>query len=259
MTSLGEQALVGGLRHLQKMQEAISHNLANAASPGFKRRTVTAEAIGTRFVDALDAQAPQSRPELRYTERIDWSAGTFAPTADHHHVAVEGDAFLAVRDEAGRTMLTRSGTLAVDARGTLRLSSGEAVLSDSGATIQLDGRQAGKFAIDPDGTVRGANLRAGDLADQTPVGRIGLFHHAAGNEQLRDLGRGLFQPELESAIRPAAPEDARLRQGYLEQSNVDALTEMVRMIGVQRGFQAQTKALTTVHSMRGEFATAFDR
>ena len=83
MTSLGEQSLVGGLRHLQKMQEAISHNLANAASPGFKRRTVTAEAIGTRFVDALDAAAPASRPELRYAESIDWSAGTFAPTEDH--------------------------------------------------------------------------------------------------------------------------------------------------------------------------------
>ncbi|MBK8979970.1 MAG: flagellar hook basal-body protein [Planctomycetes bacterium] len=247
MANVGELALVRGLLHLQKAQEAIAHNLANATSPGYKRRQVVAEAATVPF----DAFLQASPEPVHYRQHVDFTPGALQPTGDARQIAIDGPGFLAVRDDAGRTWLTRSGELVVDAQGVLRTAHGEALLSAAGERIALPATSS-ELAISPDGTIR---IR--EAGSEVAVDRVGLFR-VDDAASLEPAGRGQFAlPEDVAPLDDAGR--SSLRQGYLEQSNVEALTEMVRMIGVQRSFQAQTRALTSLDRMQGEFATQFDR
>ena len=78
-------------------------------------------------------------------------------------------------------------------------------------------------------------------------------------QRLSPLSAGRFEAPADLVVEPATTADAAIRQGYVEQSNVDAMLELVRMIGVQRGHEAQSRALGTLHRLHTSFATQFDR
>lgn len=248
MAGPAESALIHGLGHLQRAQEAIAHNLANATSNGYKRRTVVAEAASD-FGTALDRALPDLR--TRTTLDVDPSSGVLEPTGDRHHLAIDGDAWFAVRSAGGADLLTRRGEFVVDAAGTLRTTGGDAVLDAGGRTISLAG--AREWTVAPDGTVRGRIA-----GEDAVLGRVGTFR-VADAAALEPRGNGRFAAPPGAAVLPATPADAAVRQGYVERSNVDAMLELVRMIGVQRGHEAQSRALGTLHRMHAAFATAFDR
>lgn len=213
-------------------QDAIANNLANASTVGFKRDLA---ALTQRLPESLE---DPTRPELahdlldklgggtlvRPTE-TDFRAGPIQTTGNDLDLALDGDGFFTVQvDRDGQTLtrLTRDGRLTLGEDGTMMTSAGGyRLLNTNGQPIRLD--PTASIHIDEQGAIRqnGAVKDTLGVIDPRPTDRI---HHD---------GFGLYRaPEAMIDAAPAA--DARIVQGAVEQSNVDAVGEMVDMIATNR-------------------------
>lgn len=219
-----------GAKHTLGQQAAVSHNLANATTTGFRTEMhrlraveVQTEALNTRsfVVDASVA--------------TDFATGPLQYTARSYDVAVEGKGWLTVQAPDGSEAYTRDGSLMLSPNGVLQTRSGLPVLGEGGPiTIPPD------HAIDigKDGTISawqpGQNI-------VNVVDRFKLVNPPEA--QLVRGGDGLFrtvdgQPQpLDEAVTVAG--------GYLEGSNVNVVEQMVTMISLARQFEMQTRMLQT--------------
>jgi flagellar basal-body rod protein FlgF len=220
MTVNGLIRAAHALHYLERRQEVAAHNLANASTTGFKAERVFGRAIG----DALPAADTAT----------DFRAGTLVPTGNPLDLALEGDAFLVVETPNGER-LSRGGSFRLDEQGRLADQSGNLLLGRDGAirpgpgTLDIDGR----------GVVRAEGIEVGVLRmERAPIGEA--LQHDAGT---------LFLPGAER--QPLADGTAPLRQGTLEDSNVDSIGAMVDMISIQRAYAAVQKAVVTLDGIRG--------
>ena len=246
MTDYSELALVRAMNYLADKQAAIANNLANVDSTGYKRRVSQAMPGATQFSDMLQDELQT----ISYAEATDWTTGSLTPTANKLHVALEGPGFLMVENTAGRQFYTRDGNMHLDVQGKLVNGHGDRFLDIDGRPISLangDRLPSDSVQIAVDGSVS---------AEGEQLGQIGVFS-VADTARLRPAGAGRFiDGSGQRAVRDSA---ARLRQGNLERSNVNALTEMVNMIEVQRTFQGSGRALTIVGRMKTGFINAMNR
>jgi len=228
---VGLHSAATGLMAQQERLDAIANDIANVSTPGYKRLRVG-------FRDLVYQQAGMgagpgvvtgSGAAAQVIGRS-FQAGAQLETGRPLDVAIEGDGFIRVRRADGTIALTRDGSLQVTPDGRLRTSTGE--LLDPPVRLPAGASEA-DISIGADGTVRVGNQVAG---------RITLVRVTAP-ERLAAAGDNLFLPTAASG-QPVAAGDARLRQGFLEQSNVDLSEAMVGMIEAQRGFQLASRAIT---------------
>lgn len=201
---------------LMAEMQSIAHNIANASTTGYRREG----AVFAEHVTALEGAPSVSQAHLhgRVTDR---SQGALTTTGAPFDLAIEGEGFFQVGTPDG-IRLTRAGAFTPDDAGILRTPAGHAVLDDGGAPILVP-PDAGPIAVAPDGTLS---------TPLGPMGRIGLVRPGGAADVTREAGT-LFRAE------GAVPtEEARIVQGALEQSNVEPITEIARMIAVQRAYEA---------------------
>ncbi|PRY93212.1 flagellar basal-body rod protein FlgF [Hasllibacter halocynthiae] len=201
---------------LMAEMQGIAHNIANASTTGYRREG----AVFAEHVTALEGAPSVSQAHLhgRVTDR---TQGALTGTGAPFDLAIEGEGFFQVETPGG-PRLTRAGAFTPDEAGVLRTAMGHAVLDEGGAPILLPA-DAGPVAVAPDGTIS---------TPLGPLGRIGLVRPEDPAAATREVGT-LFRAE--GAV-PA--EGARVVQGALEQSNVEPVTEIARMIAVQRAYEA---------------------
>ncbi len=208
--------------------ESISHNLANASTPGFKRELLhnwqlappeeplTGEREGPLYVDV------RSR---------DFAQGPIHETGNETDLALQGPGFFKVQTPWG-FRYTRNGAFRLNADYQLVTSEGHLVIGKNGP-LTLDARDK-KFGIDDEG---GVHLDR-NLADQILV--VDFPHR----QDLRPVGGNFLVPG------PAAGEemearDVRVLQGSIEESNVDLVSESVALIDTQRRYESYLKVLET--------------
>lgn len=248
MTSYAEIALVRGLSFLSDSQAAIANNLANVSTNGFKRRQPIAEPTTARFHSLLQAELPA----VRYTETPNWRVGTLVPTGESTHVALDSQDFFRVRAADGATYFTRTGTLQIDAQGYLANSRGERYLDASGneLPVRASNPDLVAFTIGPNGSIvdspTGAQLGL----------NLGVFR-VEQRDALQAVAGGRFIDTSGQNVT-AVPTNA-VRQGSLEASNVDSVSEMVQMLVVQRAFQATSTMLRSVGQLQSSFVSAMAR
>jgi flagellar basal-body rod protein FlgG len=209
-----------------KKQEMIAHNVANAGTTGFKKNVM--------FIRELARAEQRHAPKKSDWEQtmlsrvnVDYAPGVFDKTDNPLDLAIEGDGFFTLQTADGSLVLSRSGSFIVDSEGFLALAGGFQVLGEGGP-IQVG---TGKMAVSQAGEVE---------IDGLPAGRI-VPQAIADLDRLQRLGGSVFRvPEGEELI-PAI--QASVRQGYLETSNVDVVSEMVDMIVAYRTYEANAKAL----------------
>lgn len=248
MTTYAETALISGLNYLAQAQQAISHNLANVSSSGFKRRLPIADAATSRFHGMLREQLPT----VRYQEAPDWSVGNLLPTRDPNNIAIDSQDFFRVRGGDGRVFFTRSGELQVDAQGNLTDKSGYRYLDPTGSELQVraEGDQVAGVTITPAGELL-------DAGSGQPLNRtLGVFR-VANRDALTSVGHGRFVDDNKQDV-VAVPTTA-IRQGNLEASNVETVSEMVNMLVVQRSFQATSTILRSVGQLQSSFINSISR
>lgn len=208
---------------LQRSLDVTANNLANSSSAGYRAARVHFDDLITPRPGATpEAAASYAHAAFTYS---DTKAGALVQTANPLDVAIQGEGYFAYETEAGTLALGRDGRLVLDAEGVLRTTSGRPILDMGGGQIALD-PEAGIPSIAADGTIS-------DLEGNN-IGQIGLF--SADIEQWQRIGDTMFQPRDGAAVELIPQEAPTLRQGFSEQSNVNPIAEMVRLIEVQRQF-----------------------
>ena len=234
--------------------DTVANNLANVNTTGFKR-------VRTEFQDLMyqTLRAPGTASSLssEYPVGLQLGLGTkavandrlfqqgdFKQTGNPLDMVVEGTGFFVVLRPNGEQAFTRSGAFHLDREGSLVTADGLAL--DPQITVPQD---ALSVSIAPDGTV--SVVQAGQAqAQQIGALELAQFANPAG---LEALGRNLFVPTTASgdAIRGTPGEDGlgTLNQGYLEQSNVSVVEEMVNLILAQRAYEANSQVIKTADNM----------
>jgi flagellar basal-body rod protein FlgG len=243
-----------GMEAQQLNIDTIAHNLANINTNGYKLRKAQFQDLlyqDIRQAGAANTATTDLPVGLQVglgTRPADvvsiFSQGVFAATNNQKDVVIQGQGFFQIKQPDGQTAYTRNGSFHTNRDGYLVTSEGD--LLDPGIAIPPD--QVG-IMIGSDGTV--SVQRAGQT-ESVPVGKIqlALFQNPAG---LRNLGKSLFMPTQASgeAISGTAGENGlgTLLQGYVEQSNVSVVEEMVSMIVSQRAYEANSKVIRTADEM----------
>jgi len=211
-------------------QEAVSTNLANSSTNGYKKTDVFLR----KLIDAssaLDrAMGVERRNGPEYI-RTDYTQGTFDATGLPLDLALNGPGFFKVRDAAGTVYYTRGGRFMLTPEGGVVSSSGMSLLDAQGKPITITGRAV---AIMGDGTIEvdGENTVTLGTADFDPNGYLGL----------ENVGMGLFRKP--AAVTEAPRNDGtQVLQGYLEDSNADTVRLMVDMIEISRTFEMGQKSI----------------
>jgi flagellar basal-body rod protein FlgG len=248
-----------GMEGQQIKLDAISNNLANVATTGFKRGGVVFEDLmyqNLRQAGAASTDQTQLPTGLQVglgaraaASTRNFSQGTLQQTTGQFDVAIKGQGFLQIQLPDGTTGYTRDGSLQVDANGQLVTNSGFTV--QPGITIPAN---AEGITIAQDGTIT-AKL-AGQAAPQT-VGQLQLagFINPAG---LESRGQNLYAETAASGTPAAGAPGSNglgtLQQGFIEGSNVNVVEELVSMIATQRAYELNSKAIQTSDQMLQKLA-----
>lgn len=199
-----------------------AHNAANALTPGFKRQYEAVSVAGVHGGGATPAM------QTLYDMRPAALMSTGAPL----DLAIEGEGYFEVQRD-GRSMLTRVGRFAADAEGRLVNEAGWA-LQGTGGDLMVTGPAP---RIDASGTV---------FENERVVAQVRVMVLPEGVAP-RAAGGALWEADT---ARPASSGEAgRVRQGYLERSNVNAAAEMVRVLETVRHFESGQRALLALDDM----------
>ena len=210
-------------------QQALSNNLANLSTPGFRAEMSTHRAVplegsgASTRVFALDATAGHlDRP------------GPITMTGRNLDVAARDNAYFAIQALDGTEAYTRAGALEVTQAGELVNPQGLPMLDAGGAPIAIP--EGARVQIAADGSI---TAKVGN-EPTTVVGRLKMVTPTP-EERLRRAEDGYFRP-VNGEPLPADP-NARLQDSALEGSNVNPIEAMVGMIQVARHFEQQMKLL----------------
>lgn len=213
---------------LMKELNTIANNMANADTIGFKREG----AVFSEYVAAAGATGEVNSPRHSLSmgrlaaHASNFESGSMRSTGGTFDVAVEGEGFFLV-DIEGQTQLTRAGHFLTDATGRLINTDGYAVLNEAEGEIQIP-IAAGTISIATDGSIS---------ADGVEIGRLGVVT-AERNDLVRQGNNNWIAT---TGFEPS--ETPRVIQGFLEDSNVEPVSEISRMIEVQRFYDAGQKIL----------------
>lgn len=218
-----------------RAQAAVSHNLANVSTTGFKALLHATEAFPVK-----GAEIASRTYTMGDIGGFDASGGSLQTTGNPLDFALNGaDLWMSVADRGGQPAYTRATDLKLDATGRLMNGRGEPVLDDAGQPIALPPFQS--LSIGGDGTV--AIVALGDATGTAQnVARIGVVRAEAA--QLQRGEDGLFRPtSKDPAAQPAAATGDVLMSGVLENSNVNATEQLVQMISLSRQFEMNLKVI----------------
>lgn len=219
-----------GASHVLQQQAAVSENLANASTPGFRA------ALNTfRAVPLVGEGLPTRTFVVDSTAGSDFTPAPFHQTGRDLDVAVNGAGWIAVQGPDGKDAYTRNGSFQVTPNGVLQTRTGLDVLGDGGPiTIPPDT----EVTFAKDGTISTVPSN-GQATSVVVVGRLKLVNPPP--EQLERGGDGLFH--LKDGTTATADANVGVVPGSLEGSNVNTVEAMVTMISLARKFDMQMKML----------------
>ncbi|OGS93649.1 MAG: flagellar basal-body rod protein FlgF [Gallionellales bacterium GWA2_59_43] len=221
-----------GASHVLQQQAAVSENLANASTPGFRA------ALNTfRAVPLVGEGLPTRTFVVDSTAGSDFTPAAFQSTGRELDVAINGAGWIAVQGADGKEAYTRNGSFQVSSNGVLQTRTGLNVMGDGGPiTIPPDT----EVTFAKDGTI--STVPSGGQATSViVVGRLKLVNPPP--EQLERGGDGLFR--LQDGTTATADANVSAVSGSLEGSNVNTVEAMVNMISLARKFDMQMKMLQT--------------
>lgn len=219
---------------LRRELDVVANNIANADTTGFKVEQLM---VGTEVEER--ARNDSVRPGVSFVlDRglgRDFRQGSLQTTGRDLDFGIDGEgAFFTVEDGQGEAY-TRDGGFTVDPEGRLVTAGGLAVQGDGGEIILDTAR--GPISVAEDGTIS---------QEGAPVGKLNLVRFAALSALSKD-GDGLYRNRSGAASVEAT--GARVRQGTLEESNVNPLTEITNLIEIQRAYQSVSQMIENANDL----------
>lgn len=237
-----------GMAAEQNELDAISNNLANMTTTGYKSETVgfsdllyetlnrAGEPVTNNNNNRYVGAGVKSDNWIRDNQQGDLIASDLKT-----NFAIDGSGYFRVTRADGSKAYERAGDFVVNANGKL--------VDPNGNLLDID------YSVDPN-TVKFTKdnislSENGTLSVKTnngdeQVGKINIYD-AIGNDSMASAGDNLFVPR--PGVQIFQRTDSKLEQGYLENSNVDVATEMTNMIITQRAYQLNSKSVQTGDSM----------
>lgn len=230
-----ENAVTAGLAKqivLARALDTTANNVANQTTSGFKADHIAFREYIAR-VDARTTGDPTISLVIDPDTYTDFSAGGLEQSYRDLDFAIDGDGFFSVETAAG-VRYTRDGRFSVNAFGELVTRDGAQVLDAGGAPILVD-PEAGPVLATPDGELQ---------QNATPIARLGVFRFDDAR-QLRKSGDNMFAAEAE----PAPALSPRVRQGFIETSNVNPVAAMTDMIEIMRAYEQAARLTETASDL----------
>lgn len=217
-----------GARTRLKMLDTVTHNMANLKTAGFKKgRTV--------FEESLSKALNHSQPVLR-EGFTDFSQGVLTPSGRTFDLAINGEGFFKVQDAEGNSFYTRQSYFNLDTEGYLVTADQLKLVDEGGQPVSA----SADAVIEEDGTIRGEAGALGTIPVYSVDDPTALKRH----------GGSYFALDGGQATMVESPS---ILQGHVEESNVNVMEEMARLVEAQRAFETSQKALKT-YSKLGEQA-----
>ena len=249
------QIAATGMSAQQMRVDVVSNNLANMSTTGYNaRRADFADLMYNQVqrpgtISAQDGTMLPTGVQMGMGVRpssvsVVLQQGTLTQTRGDLDLAIEGKGYLQVTQPSGQTAYTRDGALERTADGLIVTNDGYQV--DPGLTIPSDARS---ISVNANGEVYAY------FTGQVAPTLLGQFTLATfSNEKgLEATGSNLFveSPASGPAIvsTPGTEGFGLLRQGYLEESSVDAVREVTELIKAQRGYELNAKVITAADEM----------
>lgn len=202
---------------LMAEMRVIANNIANAATTGFRTE-------GVMFAEHVTDLAPgvpslsMASPEARI---VSDAQGGLTETGGSYDLAIEGEGYFLIETPGGNR-LTRAGAFLPSAEGELVTPDGMRLLDAGGSPVAIPPGTA-KIAIGRDGTL---------AADGVPVAAIGLWRSSGATGLVAE---GATRFDAPDGVEPVT--GGKIFQGFLEESNVNPVSEIARMIEVQRAYE----------------------
>lgn len=229
-----------GMLARQRQLEVVANNLANASTVGFKEERITFKnSLNRSSFPPYKYIAGEKFVQAEQDGRVINRQGTLKQTDNPLHAAIVGGGYFAVMTENGLAY-TRDGRFELNGEGELVNLSGYRVLT-AGGTLQIP---EGNLRISPQGEL----VMTGQDPSQERVLDHLMIVTFDNPEQLRRTREGLLVTDQE----PMEIEEPSLRIGYLEESTVNIVSEMVEMIELNRLYEASAKAVHTQDQTLGK-------
>jgi flagellar hook protein FlgE len=246
---------ISGLGAHQKMLDVTANNIANVNTTGYKTSTI-------EFQDTLSQSLQGGGAPTASTggtnpiqvglgvavagTQVNFTQGSNQATGVTSNMLINGDGFFVVQKN-GQQLYTRAGNFSLDSAGNLVTPDGAMVEDTTGNPLNLVGLTNGTYAswsIDTNGNIN-AVTSAGVI---TNIGQVGIATFANPNG-LSKVGDTAYSASPASgAAQLGAPNTGSrgsITSGYVEMSNVDLSQELTNLIIAERGFQANSKVITT--------------
>lgn len=219
-------------------QDVIANNIANSDVTGFKRDGLFLRELGEARRKGSGAH-PVWRNDRVAGAFVDFEQGNMRKTNHPGNLAIHGTGFFQVRTPQG-DVYTRNGEFSVNSQGTLVTNLGMPVLDDRGGEITLAGPN---FTVNENGEILEDGVTKATIAiHDFEKDADGLYQDPDGVTRLERKPNGFFFPKP-GVNRVPTPTDTKILQGFLEESNVNPITEMVDMLEVFRAFEADQRAI----------------
>jgi len=225
-------------------QEIIANNLANVNTTGFKKEGLLFQRIleGKMFQE-INYGNPE---EILHTDDLytNFAQGSLTESGNPLDMAIDGAGFFVIESPQG-TAYTRNGNFRIDEDGRLITNMGYPVLGENGI-IEID--QFAQISITDKGEI---------LKNGVEINKM-LVKDFETPELLKKIGNSLFVPKDQDAVE-IQTEEYKIKQGFLEQSNVNPMEEMVEMLMALRIFEAIQKMINLQNETLGKATNELGR
>jgi flagellar basal-body rod protein FlgG len=228
-----------GMMTSQAQVDTISNNLANVNTPGYCGAEMLEMAFPQMLIDRLDNNGAAVIGQAGTGNTIAQTYTSFDESGEQKtgnplDMAVQGNAFFTVRDAQGQTYYTRNGDFMLNQQSQLVTDTGDTVLGETNGQPEAIFVPGGNLTVSKDGSLSGAVNATGQA-----VGSL-MLSSRPNNAAWTPAGNSLFSGQAQNPGSGYAVE-----QGYSEDSNVNAVSELVKMIEASRSYEANAKVITT--------------
>jgi len=201
---------------LLREMRVVANNIANTATSGFRQEGI----VFSEYIKSVDGASSMSMGHAN-ARKTSFEQGTLTQTGGTFDFAIEGDGFFLVQTPMGER-LTRAGSFAPNPDGDLVTPEGYLVLDAGGAPVFVP-PGAADISVSSDGTISSAGA---------PVGQMGVVEPVDPQAMVREDGV-MFRAD--AGYQPS--ETGQILQRFVENSNVNPILQLTRMIEVQRSYE----------------------
>ncbi|MBD8014914.1 flagellar hook-basal body complex protein [Planococcus wigleyi] len=229
---------VSGMKNFQTKLDVIGNNISNVNTIGYKKSTINFQDLMSQNMSNSGSNPMQvGLGSSTSSINVVHTPGSSMSTGVGTDLTVSGDGFFVVGSNED-PRLTRSGSFTVDDDGVLKTTQGLSVLDSEGKEIKIDEDYRSSFIINSRGEIK---VPGEDTATFPKLGIVTVDNPSS----LRKLGGSMYGKPTDAPIRNAEDAKVAIGSGQLEMSNVDLTEEFTEMIIAQRGFQANSRTITT--------------